>query len=157
MSFIEQPKLFIVRYYDDKKNEIDLQCERLISETKDKEEIQSLNELRVELVEKLESAKQTVFQRYDALESKCAEKMPWKNSAKQIQDEVFLDQYCLVLDSYKVFRLFDLKLGLLLFSEFDDHVLEDLKWTFLNFYFNFNKNFKIFFLLKGKDIHWDNL
>ena len=126
MNFVEQPKLFINEYYNDKRNEIDLKCETLISETKDEEEIQSLNGLRMELVEKLESAKQTVFQRYDSLESKYSQDMLQKNT-QRIKNEVFLDHYCLILYKFNTIPLFELKCGLLVFSEFDDYLLEDLK------------------------------
>ena len=70
MDFFKHPKVFISEYFNGKRNQIDLECETLISETKDEEEIQSLNGLRMELVAKLESVKQTVFQRYETLESK---------------------------------------------------------------------------------------
>ena len=127
MNFAENPKLFIIEYYNDKKNQIDLNCELLISESKDGTMHKSLNELRMNLIEKIESAKQKVLQRCETtLGPKCPEEMLQKNT-KQIKDEIFLDQYCIVLDIYEVFPLFDLKVGLLLFSEFEDHLLKNLK------------------------------
>ena len=50
-----------------------------------------------------------------------------REKTQKIKNEIFFDQYCLILNLYPVFPLFKLKCGLLLFSEFDDYLLEDLK------------------------------
>ena len=126
MDFVDHPKLFIIEYYDSKRNQIDLNCEKAIEKAKDQTEIKDLNELRTSLIEKVKSVKESVLHRYDALESKFIEET-LKNDTKQIKDEIFLDQYCMVLDAYERFPLFELKLGFLLFSEYEDHLLIALR------------------------------
>ena len=127
MFFDEQPKVFINEYYNQKRNQIDLNCEKLISKTKDDLEIQSLNELRMQLIDKIDSVKQIVSQRFDELESKYTPQMLAENT-QHIKDEIFLDKYCLVLEVYKVIPFYEFKLGILLFTEFDDQYLDDLKF-----------------------------
>ena len=124
MDFTDNPQLFIVEYFHNKKNQIDLKCEKAILESKYETEIKSLNALRMTLVEKIESVQQNVLQRYYALESKYTKDM-LQNDNKQIKDEIFFDQYCLVLE-FRRSTLFEFKLGLLLFTEYEDHVLEPL-------------------------------
>ena len=126
MDFAEDPKLFIYEYYKDKQNRIDLECEEMILGINNEMEIQSLHDIRMNLIDRIELAKQTVLERFDALESKYIHDMMRRNT-KKIKDEIFLDQYCFKLEIYQDFPLFDLKFGLLLFSEFDDDSLKDLK------------------------------
>ena len=132
MNFAEDPILFIDDYYFKKTNKIDLDCENLILKCKNEKYIQSLNEVRVALAEKLDTAKQMVFQRYESSKSKYTEEM-LRESIQQIKDELFLDQYCFRLDVNDVIPLFQLKFGILLFSQFDAHLLEDLQWVVLIF------------------------
>ena len=138
MNFAENPILFIDEYYANKKNKIDLDCEHLILKCKNEKRIQKLNDVRMSLIEELDSAKQTVLERYDTLGSKYTEEMLREN-AQQIKDEVFSDHYCFIIDLDDVYPLLELKFCLLLFTEFDDHLLEDLLWAFL-----FGQNFKTF-------------
>ena len=128
LDFADQPKLFINEYYNHKKNEIDLNCENEILKSQDESEIRSLNELRMSLIEKIELVKQTVLQRCISLESKYT-KDTMKNNTKQIKDETFLDQYCMVL-YVSEFRLFEFKLGFLLFSEYEDQSLKYVEERF---------------------------
>ena len=133
MNFAENPKLFIMDYYYDKRNQIDLNCEKVLLEIEvgTKKEVSAyqrteLNDLRMDLINRIESAKETVLKRYDALESQYAEEMLHKDP-KLIKDEIFSDQYCTILDVNVMYILFDLKLGVLLFSEYDDHLVENLR------------------------------
>ena len=126
MNFGENPKIFIIDYYDEKRRQVDLNCENLISQIKDNTEIQDLNELRMSLIKKIESVERIVLERYNAMHPNYVEEMlEIKN--KQLKDEIFLDQYCLVLDVYQVYPLFELQIGLLLFTEFDDYLIQNLR------------------------------
>ena len=120
LKFFEQPELYIVEYYEDKRNQIDINCETLILETKDESEIQSLNELRQSMIEKLESVTKKVLERCKSLRSKLN-----SDNFEQIKNEIFSDQYCIILRV--CMSLFDFKLGILLFTEFDDHLLNGFK------------------------------
>ena len=133
MNFFENPKLFIIDYYNDKRNQIDINCEQMILTIENKtkqviqnEERQSLNGLRQNLIDKIDSAKEEVLKRYDTLQSKYTEEM-LKQNIKQIKDEIFADQYCMIIEVDKLYPLLDLKLGLLLFSEFEDEMLKYFK------------------------------
>ena len=126
MNFAEEPKLYINEYYNEKKNQIDFSCEKEISESNDETEIQSLNELRMDMIEKIDSAKQTVLQRYETIESKYTKEMLRKDT-KNIKDETFLDQYCFIFSSYYI-PLLQYRLGLLIFCEYDDIKLEYLQY-----------------------------
>ena len=127
MNFIDNPKLFINDYYNDKKNIIDFNCESLISKSEDQTEIVKLNELRMTFIDRLELIKQTVLQRYDSLQSKYNTEM-LREHTQQIKDEIFLDKYCYIISVNYQFPVFELQLGLLLISEFDNHLLDDLKY-----------------------------
>ena len=103
MDIAEEPKLFINEYYNDKINQIDLKCEKEILKRKDEAEIRYLNELRFKLIEKIKSAKQTVKQRYNTLKTKYTKDM-LKNNTKNIMDEIFIDQYCVLFNYFGVFN-----------------------------------------------------
>ena len=133
MKFAENPKIFINEYFDDKRNTIDLNCEKIIlqNEEETKNEVpqemhQNLNKLRDDLIEKIAAVKAKVIERYDSLFSNYNEETPTMNT-DLIKDQIFLDQYCTVFNVYKHYPLFDLKLGLLLFSEYDDHLIGHFK------------------------------
>ena len=117
MDFAEQPKLFIIEYFNEKKNQIDWNCENAILNIKDDLEIKNLHEMRQKMIDKIESVRKEVLERYEAFESKFPTEISRENT-KKIKDEIFLDQYCLVLNVYQLFPLFEYKIGLLLFSEF---------------------------------------
>ena len=51
MDFHENPRLFILEYYSEKKNQIDLKCEEAILESKDSKDIEVLCKLRMNLIE----------------------------------------------------------------------------------------------------------
>ena len=110
-----------------------LKCEKLILDIEEKtnneipqEMRQNLNKLRDDLIEKIDSAKEKVLERYDTLSSNYSAKKP-KMDTNFIKDQIFFDQYCTVFNVYNQYPLFDLKLGLLLFSEYDDHLIGHLK------------------------------
>ena len=133
MIFADNPKRFINEYYYDKRNTIDLNCEILILDIQEKtnndiskEMRQNLNKLRGDLIGKIDLAEEKVLDRYDSLSSNySAKKM--KINTNFIKDQIFLDQYCTVFNVYNRHPLSDLKLGLLLFSEFHDDLIEHLK------------------------------
>ena len=98
MKFAENPKIFINEYFDDKRNTIDLNCEKLILDievrTKNavpQEMRQNLNKLRDDLIENIDSAKEKVLERYDTLFSNYNEETPTMNT-DLIKDQIFLDQ-----------------------------------------------------------------
>ena len=124
--FYEQPEWFIDEYYNNCKNKIDLKCELLISMIKDETEIQNLNQLRNELIEKIDSVKQTVNQRFDKLKYIYTKQM-FRDNTQQIKDEIFLDKYFILLDIYNIIPSFEFKLGVILFTEFEDQLLETFK------------------------------
>ena len=80
----------------------------------------------MDLIDKIELAKKTVLERYDFLHSKYTQEM-FQINTQLIKDQIFSDQYCTVFDVYKKYPLFNLKLDLLLFSEYDDHLIDGLK------------------------------
>ena len=125
IKFSEQPRLFILEYYDEKKNQIDLNCETECLKVKDEVEQEILNELRFELLAKIDLVKQLVLERYDSLESKLTVEM-LQNSTQQVKDEIFVDCYCVVLEVYPQISIFELKIGVLLFSEFTDGYLDSI-------------------------------
>ena len=127
MNFTDNPKLFIIEYYDDKRNQIDINCEKLILKVEDDAEHEILNKQRIDLIEKIESVKQLVLKRYDTLNSKYTKEM-LANKTQEIKDEIFFDRYCLVMDFYdELIPLQEIRVGVLLFSEFDDHLLRYFK------------------------------
>ena len=126
MDFAQSPKLFINEYYNDKKNQIDFNCENAILNSKEETDKEFLNIMRLNFIEKIESVKQMVFGRLDAAESKYTKDMFQKN-AKEIKDEVFIDLYCQVLDAYHWFPINELKIGFILFTEFDDQILDGFR------------------------------
>ena len=126
MNFFENPKLYIIGYYDFKKNKIDIKCEKQILSVKDELEKKNLNELRQSLVEQVDLAKETVLARFESWESKFTKEM-LQNKTKQVKDEIFLDQYCSLLRIHERVGLFEHRFGLLLFSEFDDGLLRNFK------------------------------
>ena len=126
MIFFENPKLYIHEYYNDKKNQVDLKCEYTILETNNVTEISSFNVFRKQMIENIELIKLKILQRYDALQSKYNDERI-RNNTQAIKDEIFLDQYCIFLDIYQLIPLFELKIGLILFSEFDFNSVDSLK------------------------------
>ena len=153
MDFAECPRLYINDYFERKVNEVDIICEKAVLETEnfddedssdseqgslDKihketiydttiaEEKVNLNSLRIDLINKLRSVKQNVLERFDLLESKFTPEL-CKSDIEKIQDEIFMDQYCFVLEVYEWFPLFELKCGLILFSQYNDDKTEILK------------------------------
>ena len=133
MKFSESPKLFIHKYYEDKINQIDFKCEKEILEIEQiskqdikQELLRDINELRQNLIDKIKLVKEEVLQRYEVLEPKCTKKLLQMNS-KMIQDEIFLDKYCVVIKIHQFYPLFDLKFGTVLFSEFNDELLINFK------------------------------
>ena len=137
MKFVEYPKLFINEYYENKINRIDLNYESLILkiENKTKTEFpdalkETLTELRMNLIGKIKSVKETILKRYDDLVTESPAEFSQhslENNTKQIKDKIFLDQYCLVLNIAESYPLFEFKLGVLLFSEFEDNLFVNLK------------------------------
>ena len=114
MNFAENPKVFINEYYYDKRNKIDLNCEKLILYIEEitKNEVpqemrQHLNKLRDDLIENIDSAKEKVLERYDTLFSNYNEETPTINT-DLIKDQIFLDQYCTVFNVYNQRPLCDL-------------------------------------------------
>ena len=128
MNFTDNPRLYINDYYEDKINQIDLNCEHAILENGEDSEKENtdLNIIRMNSIEKLKSVKQNVLLRFDIFESNNNIKINEANSIK-IRDDVFLDQYCFVLDIYQWFSMFEFKTGVLLFSQYEDSVLQDLR------------------------------
>ena len=49
MDFSESPKLFISQYYDDQRNKIDFNCEKLFLDTEEKTKKEIPQDLRKEL------------------------------------------------------------------------------------------------------------
>ena len=123
MEFTEFPKLYIDEYYWNKINQVDVNCENAILNTKDKEEIKSLNEIRLNLIDKIKSVRQKVMERFDTLEPRYSKELLCSNT-KNIKDEIFQDQYCIVLDIYQCMPLFEFKCGFLIFTQYDDDFLE---------------------------------
>ena len=126
INFVHRPKDFIIKYFDEKTIQIDLNWMNEIHKTESDAEHQRLNSLRQELYAKIDSAKKSILERFDALESKLI-RCNLQDDIQQTKDEIFLDKYCLVLGVYKTIPIFELKLGVLLFSEFDDPLLEKLE------------------------------
>ena len=126
MNFAECPKLYIHEYYEDKINQVDLKCEKAILETKNVDETEILNKIRIDLVDKIRLAKQNVLERFDKISSQFTQEMCLSNIEK-IKDEIFMDQYCLVFEAFERFPLFELKCGILVFSQFNDNLLNRFK------------------------------
>ena len=78
------------------------------------------------LIKKIESVERIVLERYNAMHPNYAEEMlEIKN--KQLKDEIFLDKYFILLDIYNIIPSFEFKLGVILFTEFEDQLLETFK------------------------------
>ena len=133
MNFAESPVLYIIDYYQQKIDPIDLECEKAILSSKDDKEKSDLNVIRLDLINRLQNARKVVMDRYYLLESKFNQDMS-QTMIEEIKDEIFMDQYCVVLDVYKKMRSFDFKFGLLIFSQYEDTLLKTLK------YFSFNNS-----------------
>ena len=80
--------------------------------------------IREELINKIKSVRQTVFERLELLESKYTPE-EWEKDGNKIKDEVFVDQYCLVYDAFRRYPIFELKCGVLIFSQYDDHLIKN--------------------------------
>ena len=80
--------------------------------------------IREELINKIKSVRQTVFERLELLESKYTPE-EWEKDGNKIKDEVFVDQYCLVYDAFRRYPIFELKCGVLIFSQYDDYLIKD--------------------------------
>ena len=125
MNFAECPVVYIDEYYREKIGKIDLECEKAILSSNDDKEKSDLNILRLDLINNIQNAKKEVLDRFYLQESKFNKGMS-QTMIDKFQDEIFMDQYCNLLDVYKKLRLFQFKCGLLIFSQYEDIFLKDL-------------------------------
>ena len=123
MNFVECPVLYIDEYFGDKVNKVDILSEKAILEENDVEGKECLNKIRLDLIEKIKSVKQSVKDRLVLLESQYTPEK-WLEDGNKIKDEVFLDQYCFVFDFYERFPIFEIQCGVVVFSQFDDELIE---------------------------------
>ena len=123
MDFLKCPVVYIDEYYREKKFEIDLKCEKAILLSNDDKEKADLNILRLELLDHIENAKKKVFDRYYLLDQEIS-----KSNSEKIKDEIFQDYYCIISDVLQCCPLFEFKFGVLIFSQYDDVKLKDLKY-----------------------------
>ena len=134
-NFFECPVPYIDNYYKEIIQHIDLKFQTSILNSKNEKEIKHLNSLRLDLIDHVKNAKIKVLDRFYEIESKFNQDMSKIMVIKDIKDEIFMDQYCILLDGYEKFGMFDLKCGLLIFSQYEDTLLEDLKYFNLNIIF----------------------
>ena len=124
----KNPRLYINEYYNEKKNIIDYNCEYAILNCKgDENEQKKLHDMRMNMINRIDSVKLSVLNRHNLLKSKYTDEMLFQNNIKEIRDEIFSDQYCIVLDIYGSIPFFEFKIGVLLFSQYDDDLLQDLR------------------------------
>ena len=88
-----------------------------------------MNELRDELIEALESAKKKVLNRFELYQEKFLE-IKSDEEMKKFQDEIFDSQYCSIFQIERFETVFDFKLGILFFTQFDDEILKNVVWYF---------------------------
>ena len=150
MNFNENPKLFIIDYFENKINQIDLNCENAILKFKQEDQCsmssedsdqhlnltseefdhqQIFNQVRLDLIETIRSARQEVLERFDKLEF-----MDGIELSDQIKDHIFCDKYCYILErdeNFLIPSMFDAKeIGVLIFSEYNDDLLDNLRYYF---------------------------
>ena len=132
MNFSENPKLYIFQYFDDKINQIDFNCEKAILACEPGINHEILNNTRLNLINKIKSVREGVFERFDFTEITCGMEM-WTKNEKEIKDNIFLDKYCYVLNIHEQKRpiMKKFRIGILIFSEIDDDLLKRLRLKFL--------------------------
>ena len=123
-------KLFINDYYENKINEIDLNCENAILETQQEDLHQILNQVRLNLVDHIKSAREEVLKRFNKLGLNDGIAL-----TNEIKNEIFSDKYCYILDfekrKYLIPKMVDSKeIGVLIFSEYNDELLDNLRYYF---------------------------
>ena len=78
-------------------------------------------------IDRIKSVKQEVF---DLIELKYGKSMREKDE-QEIKDDIFMDNYCFLMDIYedrlKIPMITELKIGILIFSEYDQNLLENIK------------------------------
>ena len=135
MNFAESPVVYIVEYYRDKIFQIDLKCEKEIFLSEDDTDKSDLKILRMDIIKHIENARKEVLARYYLLESKFYQDMS-QSKIDELRDDIFQDKYCLILDVFEYYGLFEFKFGVLIFTQYDDFKLSDLK--FFKFFYIFN-------------------
>ena len=127
MNFEDCPKHFINEYYREKINQIDLNCERAVLETKDEEEIKCLNNIRSDMIDKIKSVREDVYKRCDKLEMEYSSEF-FLSKINEIKKQTFWDQYCFVFGVYKWFPLFEFKCGVVIFSQYEDDLFKVFRY-----------------------------
>ena len=135
MTFNHAPRLLIADYFQDKISQIDLICERALLESEQKDKHKTLNQVRINLIDRINSAQSEVFERFDQIESKHGVELL---DFDEFKNEIFRDKYCYLLDIFekKKFLIPSMiesqKLGVLIFSEYQDELLDNLRYSFHN-------------------------
>ena len=127
MNFAECPVVYIDEYFKEKSGQIDLECEKAILLSNDNKEKSDLNVLRLDLIKQIENARKEVVDRYYKMESKFYQEIS-QTMIKEKKDEIFKDQYCHIYDVYRKIGVFQFKFGVLIFSQYEDTLLGDLKY-----------------------------
>ena len=110
------------------KTDLDQNDEKVENQAMVEEE--NLNNLRMDMISNIKAVKQEVLERFNQIEYNFSPEM-WQSDPNKIRDETFLDQYCYLFEVNDLFPLFELKCGLLIFSQYDDDILKNLKFTFI--------------------------
>ena len=132
MDLKETLRLFIDQYFEQKINHMNLNHEKAISESENDRNHEILNKTLADLTKQIQSTKQDVLNRFDTIKLKYGDGICKKNQ-KDIKDEIFVDKYCYVLDifenrKFKIPVITELRIGILIFSQYEDDFLEHLKY-----------------------------
>ena len=119
--------LFIKEYYDSKVESIDLKCETIILQLSqnenqteyEKEEIERLNQIREELIDKIKSVELSVLNNYDANRDELDASFE-KGVNQTFLKKVFGDKFCFLYEQPKQIVFYQNNLDLVIFSEYTD-------------------------------------
>ena len=131
MEFSENPEIFISQYFDDKINQIDSNCEVALLSCESDYKREIFNKARLNLINQIKSAREEVLNRFNLTESSYGVEMQRYNE-DEIQDKIFLDNYCYVwnINRHKLIQplLAEFKIGIVIFSEYKDDILEKIRF-----------------------------